>query len=75
MNTNSAGGELLVGLTLNIKQRKELKEDSSASPLRQVFPYTLCSPEKEIHILPDTDQRCPYNVDYDVDWFSVDVGC
>jgi len=42
MNTNSAGGELLVGLTLDIKQRKELKGDSSASPSRQVFPHTPC---------------------------------
>ena len=71
MNTNSAGGELLIGLTLDIKQHKELKGDSSASPLRQVFPHTPCPPEKEIYILPDTDQGCPYNIDYDVDWCSV----
>jgi hypothetical protein len=70
-NTSGAGGQLLVGLTTDIKQRKELKGDSSASPSRQVLPHTPCPSENEIHILPDTDKECPYNVDYDVDWRSV----
>lgn len=39
-NTSSAYNSPLVGLTIDIKQREELKGDSSASPSRQV-PFTI----------------------------------